>query len=121
MNFLEKKLQDDFMDCVRLDKAILLGQVSKDQGTMMLFDLIDYVKQDIATLDEKSWDILQDAEKEILEEVAIKKDQIEMDRKTKDAGERREKEMRLLREDYLACKVILQFCQQLCYQKGWFQ
>ena len=119
--FLKQKLQKDFLDCIELDKAILVGQVQKETGTLILFDLIDYVKSDIATMDKESWLILCEAEKKILDENEKRKEQVIYNRRAKDASEKRDLELVLLREDYQTCKQILYFLQNLCYAKGWFQ
>jgi hypothetical protein len=120
-NFLRVKLQKDFLDCIELDKAILLGNIRKEEGTLMLFDLIDYVKSDIATMDRASWDILCEAERKILDENEKRKDLIIEHKRVKDSSERRDLEITLLREDYKACKEMLYFLQNLGFKAGWFQ
>jgi hypothetical protein len=120
-NFLKEKIQQDFLDCVRLDKAILMGQIPKESGTLILFDLIDYVKSDIATLDKESWIMLNEAERKLLNDGEKRKDLIRENRRTRDSSERRDLEIAILREDYTTCKGILYFIQNICYKKGWFQ
>jgi len=120
-SFLKIKLQRDFIDCVDLDKAILTGAVQKETGTLILFDLIDYVKSDIATMDKASWDILNEAEKKILAENDSRKEKIKENKRVKDSSEKRDLELVLLREDYQACKALLYFIQNLCFKQGWFQ
>jgi hypothetical protein len=120
-NFLKHKLQQDFYDCTQIDKAILLGNVKKEEGTLILFDLIDYVKSDIATMDKTTWEILCDAERKILDENEKRKDLIKDNRRVRDSSEKRDLEITLLREDYRACKAMIYFMQSLCYKQGWFQ
>lgn len=119
--FLKQKLQLDFSDCWDLDKEIILGNVQKETGTLKLFNLIDRVKSDIATMDNESWLILCDAEKKILDENEKRKEQVIYNRRVKDASEKRDLELVLLREDYQMCKQLLYFIQSLCFTKGWFQ
>lgn len=119
-NFLKQKLQQDFLDCVSIDKAILLGNLPKESGTLMLFDLIDHVKSDIATMDKETWEILIKAENKIRDENDKRKDLLFENRRVRDSSEKRELELARLREDYQACKATLYFIQNLCYKKGYF-
>jgi hypothetical protein len=109
------------MDCVSIDKGILLGTIRKEEGTLMLFDLLDYVKSDVATMDKETWEMLVNAEKKILEENEKRKDELFKDRRVRDSSEKRELELSMLREDYQACKAMLYFIQNLAFKKGWFQ
>jgi hypothetical protein len=111
----------DFSDCVTVDKGILLGNIAREPGTLMLFDLIDYVKSDIATMDSDTWEILMKAEKEIKEQNNKDKLALFGNKRAKDSSQKREMEMALLREDYKACKAMLYLIQSICYLKGWFQ
>lgn len=120
-NFMLKKLQKDFLDCIDIDKAIVVGSIPKAEGTLILFDLIDYVVADIASMDEASWNYLKEAEKEIVKRNEERKVKLFGNRKPKDSSQAREFEVDLLREDYRACKEILYFVQNLCYEKGWFR
>lgn len=115
------KLQQDFMDCIQVDKAIMLGSIKTETGTLILFDLIDYVKSDIATMDSASYDILLEGEGRILKETENRKNIIFKNKKAKDASEKRELEGAMLREDYQSCKAMLYFIQNLAYKQGWFQ
>jgi hypothetical protein len=119
-NFLKQKLQQDYLDCVAVDKAILMGTIRKEEGTLILFDLLDYVKSDIATMDKTSWEILLKAEGQILEENEKRKDLLFKDRRVRDSSEKRELELSMLREDYQSCKAMLYFIQNLAYTQGWF-
>jgi len=119
-NFLKQKLQQDYLDCVAVDKAILMGTIRKEEGTLILFDLLDYVKSDIATMDKVSWEILIKAEGKILEENEKRKDLLFKDRRVRDSSEKRELELSMLREDYSSCKAMLYFIQNLAYTQGWF-
>lgn len=120
-NFLKQKLQQDFLDCITVDKGIVLGTIPKESGTLILFDLIDYVKSDIATMDKVSWEILMKAEQSI--KAQNEKDKLALygNRRAKDSSEKRELDVKMLREDYKTCKAMLYFIQNLCYEKGWFR
>lgn len=120
-NFLKEKLQQDYMDCVRIDKAISAGLIDKEEGVHILYDLIDYVRSDIATMDEVSFEILTAGIKRIEEESEKRKVKIEGYYKPKDASERRDTDYFLMVEDYKTAKEILFLMQNLCYKKGWFQ
>jgi len=120
-SFLKQKLQKDFIDCVNVDKAIVVGSIQKAEGTLILFDLLDYIGSDIASLDQEAWTVLKKAEKKIFEENEKRKDSLFMNKKPKDSSERREVQLDMLREDYRACKEVLFFIQNLCYEKGWFR
>lgn len=109
------------MDCVSVDKAILMGSIAKETGTLVLFDLIDYLKSDVATMDGDSYDILLEAEKRILKETDDRKHIIFKGKKAKDASEKRDLEAAMLREDYASCKAMIYFLQNLCWEKEWFQ
>jgi len=119
-NFLKLKLQRDFLDCVNVDKAVIMGGIRKEEGTMILFSLIDIVKSDIATMDKDTWDLLNKAEKTLLED-NNKRKEVYKQRKPRDSAEKRNLQINLLMEDYLSCKEILYFIQNLAYKKGWFQ
>lgn len=119
-HFLKKKLQQDFTDCITVDKSIAVGHIRKEEGTLILFDMIDYVKSDIATMDKKSWEILNKAEEKLLEDNEKRKEKLSI-KKPRDSAERRNLQIARLGEDYLTCKQILYFIQNLCYEKGWFQ
>lgn len=120
-NFLKQKLQQDFADCITIDKAIVMGTLRSTEGTLILFDLLDHVKSDIATMDKATWDILNKAEQKIAEENRKRKNLLSKDRRIKDSSEKRELELELLREDYKTCKELLYFIQNLCWKQGWFQ
>jgi len=120
-DFLKTKLQRDFSDCVNLDKTIVLGSMSKESGTLMLFDLLDHVKSDIATLDEEAYNILKKAEEQMRKKRDLEKYHLYKGRSLRDSAEKRDLQMMMLREDYKTCKELMYFIQNLCYTRKWFK
>jgi len=120
-SFLKQKLQQDFLDCIAIDKSIVMGNLRTTEGTLILFDLLDHVKSDIATMDKETWELLNQAERKFMLDCAQRKYEIQKDRRIKDSSDKRSLELELLREDYKTCKELLYFIQNLCWKQGWFQ
>lgn len=115
------KLKKDFSDSMTIDKAILLGELGQDVGTIVLYDMIDYIKKDIQTMSEKAAKLLEKAVEEVNKDREKKKESIRKASSPGDSAEMRDLEMALLREDYEACKRILFFIQNLAFREGWFE
>ena len=56
---LKQKFVKDFFDAVEIDKAITKNELDIITGTIMLKDMIIYVRKDIETLDENSYKSLK--------------------------------------------------------------
>lgn len=120
MSFIIDKLRQDYIDAMDIDKHIVTGQIRKEEGVLILYDFIDYIRGDIASLDEGAWERLREAETKLREaNINLKKKMNYLER-AKDAAEKREAQHALLREDYKCCKAVLFFIQNLCTEMGWF-
>ena len=118
---MKEKIITDFFDAINIDKAITRNEVDIVTGTLMLKDMISYIRKDIETLDE-------DAKKKL--DIAITKlDKTNNERKEKlkerslppeDGIDERILKARLLKEDHRRYRQELFFIQDLAYKKGWF-
>ena len=118
---LRQKFMKDFFDAHECDKAITTGELDLVTGTLMLRDLLEYVRKDIETLDQDAKIKLDDAIKKL--------DKINKDEKEKiktrfpqpeDSEEERSLKYKMLVEDHRRYKKELFFIQDLAYGKGWF-
>ena len=118
---MKEKIITDFFDAVEIDKSITRNELDLVTGTLMLKDMLSYIRKDIETLDE-------DAKKK-LDNAIVKLDQTNKERKDKlkersippeDGIDERILKSRLLKEDHRRYRQELFFIQDLAYKKGWF-
>jgi ABC-type phosphate/phosphonate transport system substrate-binding protein len=118
---MKEKIITDFFDAVDIDKAITRNEIDIVTGTLMLKDMLSYVRKDIETLDEEA--------KKKFDDAIVKLDKTNKERKEKlkekgippeDGIDERILKSRLLKEDHRRYRQELFFIQDLAYKKGWF-
>lgn len=122
MPIMKDKFVKDYFEAVEIDKMITRQQISIDEGVHILNNMIKYVREDIKTLDKEVFSNLCALTKK-LEGVGEerKKDIFNQFPKPEDTIEKREFEMRLLREDHEKLKKELFLIQDIAYRQGWFE
>lgn len=120
MPIMKDKLVQDFFEAEGVKKLITKKQVDVDPGVHILDEMLQYVRQDIETLDKES---KQKLDKKIGELKTInkqRKEYIEKNTEVNDPIDQRNLDRKLLMEDFDLCKKELLFIQNLGYLVGWF-
>lgn len=121
MPIMQQKLVKDFFEAVEVDRLITKGQVDIEVGIPILKDMIQYVIEDINTLDQNA--------KKTLDNSLTQLDKSNVERKNSiskrigepdDSIDDRNLKRRLLFEDHNKYRHALVLIQELCFKKGWF-
>lgn len=122
MPVMIEKLKKDFFEAEEIDKIITKGQLDVETGIPILYDMIQYVKQDIKTLDEEGgYKTLCEKIKELDVNNIKRKESIKQKwGQPTDSISDRNLKRELLKEDHGKYKQELVLIQEICYRKGWF-
>lgn len=120
MPVMIRKLLEDFSNANAIDNSLITRQIDIENGVDIFSDMIKKVRMDIKTLDEQAYNTLEQKVKELDEQNILRKNQIKNKTVTNDSIERRQLELKLLREDHGRYKQELVIMQNICYKKGWF-
>ncbi len=122
MPVLKQKLVMDFFEATAVDRNITKGTILLEDGIVALKEMIQFVKDDIKTLDEKAYEELEKKSKELTQLNIQHKDKIRERMKTitEDSIDERNLKRKLLKEDQNRYKRELVLIMNLCYNKGWF-
>lgn len=118
---MQQKLVKDFFEAIEVDRLITKGQLDIEIGIPILKDMIQYVIEDINTMDEKTKTSLDISLNQLDKNNMERKDSIKQKIGEPDNSiDERNIKRRLLSEDHNKYKKTLVFIQELCYKKGWF-
>lgn len=120
-NIMISKLIRDFFDATEVDKAIALEQISMENGIFKFKDMIQYVRDDVYTVDQDAYKILEKEIRLLGEQNVKMKEEEKKNNPPRDDVDRRNLDLRLLQLDYKKYKKELLFIQNLIYKKGWFE
>jgi polyhydroxyalkanoate synthesis regulator phasin len=118
---LKEKFVKDFMDAHTIDKAITTGEIDIVSGTIVLKDLLTFVRKDIGTLDTDAKNKLEGAISDLDKKNRKRKEEIKNKYPVpEDAEEERILKYRMLKEDHIRYRQEIFYIQDLAYNKGWF-
>ena len=121
MSVLQQKLVNDFFEAHEIGKLIIKKQLNLDPGVGIFKDMIDFIVNDIGTLDKKTYDELNSKISELNKTNISRKEKIKNTTDPpQDSFDNHRLNVLLLMEDYRKYHHILNIIQNLCYKKGWF-
>lgn len=121
MDLMKKKLITDFFDADEIDRSIAKMAVEIEYGVPVLRGIIkDFIREDIRTIDAGTYKVLIEKAKELDEINKKAKENIVNGVKAEDEIDKRNLDLRLLREDHQRWHRELLIIQNLMNNKGWF-
>lgn len=119
---IREKFVTDFMDAVEVDKAITRGEIDVASGTLIMKDLLEYVRKDVETLNQEAKNELDEAIRKLNDTCSKRKDKIkQIYPEPENTMDERWLKMKLLKEDHKRYRQELFFIQDMGYNKGWFE
>ena len=118
---MKQKFIQDFFDAHHVDKEITLGMRSIVDGTFVLLDMLQYIRKDIAVMDQEAKAQLELAIKKMdADNKKIKEEIIANTTPPEDKTEETEIMIKLLRKDHKRYRKELFWIQDMAFKKGWF-
>jgi predicted RNA methylase len=121
MPVMKQKLVEDFLETDRISKLITTGQLDVEMGVEVLGNMIEYVRNDIKTLDQEAYIKLDAVIKELGAVNKNRKEQIRAKvKEPDDVLDERNLKRKLLLEDFYKFKQEILAIQNLAFNRGWF-
>jgi len=103
-------------------KMIITQQTDFVDGTFILKDMLELIRGDLRIMDKEAVDQFDAVREKLVKTANERKKSISLKYPApEDEYERRDMEIKLLREDYERFKRELLFIKQIAYQRKWFE